>query len=138
VAKHIFYNASVVVNGVDLSDHVESVSVEVTTEDQAADAMGDTQRYDMPGLLKFSDPQMTFYQDFAAAKVYATFYALWAARSTFNVVVKNDAGANSATNPAWTLPVFVGKAPIFSGKHGERHMAPVTLKLAGTYTVATS
>lgn len=138
MAKHIFYNASVVVNSVDLSDHVESLTIEVNIEDQAADAMGDLQRYAMAGLLVVTDPTMTFYQDFAASKVYATIEALWAARSTFNIVVKNDSGANATTNPAWTLPVFVAKMPVFSGKHGDRHMAAVSFKMAGLYSIATS
>ena len=103
-----------------------------------AAAMGEIQDYDMPGTQNLGDPQITFYQDYAAAKVYATFFALFTARSVFNLVVKADAGANALTNPAWTIPVFVSKKPLLQGKRGDRHMAPVTLKAAGLMTIATS
>jgi hypothetical protein len=139
MAKHVIYNASVVVNGVDLSDHVESISgVEIGINNQAAAAMGEVQDYDMPGTQNLGDPVLTFYQDYAASKVYATFFPLFQNRTVFNLVIKADAGANATTNPAFTIPVFVMKKPLLSGKRGDRHMAPVTLKVAGAMTVATS
>lgn len=139
MAKHIFYNASVTVNGVDLSDHVEAVSgIDIGINNQAAAAMGEVQDYDMPGTQNLGDPMITFYQDYASSKVYATFIGLFTNRTTFNLVVKADAGANSATNPAWTIPCFVSKKPLMAGKRGDRHMAPVTLKVAGLMSIATS
>lgn len=138
MAKHIFYNNSLVVNGVDLSDHVEEVSLVATTNKQAAAAMGELNDYSMAGTLALSDISVTFFQDYAAAKVYATLYAAWAARTTFNIVAKPDAGATATTNPAWTVPVFVQSMPIMQGKRGDRHMAPVTLAVAGAHSVATS
>jgi hypothetical protein len=138
MAKHVLYNASVVVNGVDLSDHVESVEWVDEINGQAAAAMGEVQDYEMPGTLVVSPIQVTFYQDFAASKVYATLHPLWAARTTFNIVIKNDAGATAATNPAHTCPVFIGREPVISGQRGQRHMAPVTFKPAGLMTTATS
>jgi hypothetical protein len=138
MAKHIFYNNSCVVNGVDLSDHVEQVSLEIETNEQFASAMGDLTDYNMAGTLKVSNPQATFYQDYATSKVYITLYTAWAARTTFNLVLKADSGANAATNPAWTVPVFVKKMPVMTGKRGDRHMAPVEFSVAGAYSVATS
>lgn len=126
-------------NGVDLSDHVESISgLELGINGQMAAAMGELQDYDMPGTTTVSDPQVTFYQDYAAAKVYATFFPLWQNRTTFNLVVKADAGARSPTNPEWTVPVFISKKPLLQGKRGDRHMAPVTLKVAGAMSVLTA
>lgn len=138
MAKHIFYNASVVLNGVDLSNRVESVEVIMQTNKQAAAAVSEIQDYSMPGTIMVSDPKLNFYQDFAAANVYATLQAAWAARTVFDVVCKNDAGATAPTNPAWTIPVFVAEAPFLAGKRGERHMAPVTLAVAGVVTFATT
>lgn len=137
--KHILYDVSLVVNSVDLSDHVESITFgEMNINKQDAAAMGDLQDYSMAGTLMITDPQVTFYADFAAAKVYATLYAAWIARTQFNVVGKASSGAVSATNPAWTIPAFVAKCPMMSGKRGDRHMLPVTFAVAGTLTVATS
>lgn len=125
-------------NAIDLSDHVEEVSLVATTNKQFASAMGEVTDYNMPGTLAISDITATFYQDYAASKVYITLYTAWAARTTFNIVLKADSGANATTNPAWTIPVFVASMPVMQGKRGDRHMAPVTLAVAGLYTVATS
>jgi hypothetical protein len=138
VAKHILYNASVTVNGVDLSDHVESVSYTEGIEGQRADAMGEAQKYEMPGVLNIGDVTVNFFQDYAASKVYATIHPLVVARSTFNIIVKADAGANAATNPAFTLPVFVRNKPVFSGSKGAAHMTQVVFAPAGLQTIATS
>jgi hypothetical protein len=136
LAKHILYNSSVVVNGVDLSDHVESVSYTEGLDGQRADAMSEIQKYEMPGLVNISDLTVNFYQDYAAAKVYATIHPLVTARSIFNVVIKADSGANAPTNPAFTLPVFVRNNPVFSGTHGDRHMTTVVFAPAGVQSVA--
>lgn len=135
--KHILWDVSLLVNSVDLSDHVEQVTFgEMGTNGQAAAAMSEIQDYDMPGTLLISDPSVTFYHDFAAAKIYATLYAAWLARTVFNIVGKASSGSTSATNPQWTIPVFVGKAPMMTGKRGDRHMAPCTFKVAGVLSVA--
>lgn len=134
MAKHIFYNVSLVANSIDLSDHVESLTLEVGLNKQAAAAMQDLQDYDMPGTQVISNPVLTFYQDYATSKVYQTLQPLYTNRTVFNIVAKADAGANAASNPAWTVPVFIMKMPIMTGKRGDRHMAPVTLAAAGLAT----
>ncbi|CAB4192488.1 hypothetical protein UFOVP1236_40 [uncultured Caudovirales phage] len=136
MAKHIFYDNSLVVNAVDLSDHVEDISLVATTNKQMASAMGELNDYNMPGTLALSDITATFYQDYASAKVYATINAAWAARTTFNIVMKPTSGAASATNPQWTVPVFVSSMPVMSGKRGDRHMAPVTFTVAGAHSIS--
>lgn len=137
--KHVLWDVSMVVNGVDLSDHVESVTFgEMGTNKQAAAAMSEIQDYDMPATITITDPVVTFYADFAAAKIYATLYAAWIARTTFNLVGKASSGAKAPTNPEWTIPVFVGKAPMVNGARGARHMAPCTFAVAGVLSVATA
>ena len=105
-------------------------------EGQRADAMSESQKYELPGLINIGDVTVSFYQDFATSKVYATIHPLVVARSVFNIVMKADAGATSATNPAFTLPVFVRSAPVFNGTHGDRHMTQVVFAPAGLQTIA--
>lgn len=138
MAKHCLYNVSAVVNGVDLSTMLQSIEINVNTNALQAAGMQERQDYSIPGTDVIDDPQLTFDQDYAAAKVYATFMALWQAHTTFNIVAKVDAGATAATNPAWTIPVFVKKMPLLQGSRGDKHMAPVTLAVAGALSVATS
>lgn len=136
MAKHILYNASMFVNGVDLSDHVESVSYTEGLNGQPAAAMSEAQDYEMPSTIKISDVTVNFYQDFATSKVYQTIHPLVIARSIFNIVVKADAGANAPTNPAFTLPVFVRNNPVFNASRGDRHMTQVVFAPAGVQQVA--
>lgn len=138
MAKHILYNASVVLNSVDLSDHVESVSFTAELNDQDAAAMADVEDYSMPGTRKISDIKLKLYSDFAASKVYATLSPLFTNRTSFNCVLKADAGATATTNPQFTTSVFVKSLPLIDGKRGDRHMTDVVLKPAGAMAIATS
>ena len=133
--KHIFYDCSLVVNSVDLSDHVEKFELMMGLNDHPAAAMGELQDYSLPGTQVVGDPKITFFMDYAASKVYATLYAAWAARTIFNIVAKASSAADGATNPAWTVPCFVKDAPVMGGTRGDRHMADVTLKVAGAISV---
>ena len=125
-------------NGVDLSDHVESLTLEVGQENADNTPMGSIQRYGVPGMQTITNPTMTFYQDYATGKVYATLVALWQGQTIFNVVCKADAGARALTNPEWTVPVYLAKMPVLMGRRGDRHLAPVTCAAAGLATIATS
>ena len=134
--KHIFYDCSLTVNGVDLSNRLEKLEIMVGTNKQVGAAMGDVQDYSIPGTLTIDDISAEFYQDYNASQVYATLRAAWENRTTFNIVAKASSAATSATNPAWTIPVFVAKMPVMQGGRGDRHMAPVSLAVSGAYSIA--
>lgn len=136
--KHMLYDCVLSVNGVDLSNRVEMLEFTVKTNAFRGDAMGDQQQYELPGLYVVDDIKVTFYQDYAAAKVYATLYAAWSVPQTiFNVVGKASSGATAATNPQWTIPCFVKQMPLMKGTHGDRHMSDATFGVAGNISVAT-
>ena len=134
--KHILWDASLTVNGVDLSAYVERIELRVGTNKQVGAAMGNLQDYSIAGTLTIDDVSVEFFQDYNTAKLYATLRAAWEARTTFNIVGKASSAATSATNPAWTIPVFVGSMPVFQATRGDRHMAPVSLAVAGDYSIA--
>lgn len=133
--KHILYDVSLTVNSVDLSNRVERLEIRLGTNKQVGAAMGDVQDYSIPGTLTIEDITAEFYQDYDTAKVYATLYAAWLARTNFNIVAKATSGASSSTNPQWTIPVFVAAMPVMGGTRGDRHMSPVTFAVAGAYSV---
>ncbi|HYE85654.1 MAG TPA: hypothetical protein VEA16_04835 [Vicinamibacterales bacterium] len=138
MAKHVLYNPTISLNGVDLTDHVESVEFTVELNDQDAAAMGDVEDYSMPGTRKVSDIKVKMYQDFAASKTYATLMTLWTNRTSFNTVIKPDSAAVAATNPQFTVSTFIKSFPVVAGKRGDRHMTDVVLKPAGVLAIATS
>ena len=121
-----------------MSDHVKSVSYTTTTNGQPAAAMGDVEDYEMPGTRKVGDITLEMYQDFAASKTYATLQTLWTNRTSFNAVIKADAGANATTNPAFTTSVFIRSIDVFKGTRGDSHMTQVVLAPAALTTIATS
>lgn len=135
MAKHVLYDAFVSIGGTDLTDHVHSISYELNIEGQQAAAMGEAQSYEMAGVSSISDIQIEYYQDFAASKTWASHKAMWTGRSTASLIVKPASGAESATNPAFTVAVFVKKLPAVTGSRGDRHMAPVTYGVAGALTI---
>lgn len=136
MAKHVFYNASVLLNSVDVSDRVESVEFTLGINGQPAAAQGEVQDYEMPGTQTISDITLNMYQDFAASKTYATIKPLWANRATFNAVIKPDAGGVAATNPQFTVPVFIKAFPPISATRGDRHMTQVVLGIGGVLQIA--
>lgn len=135
MAKHVLYDAVVNANGTDLSDHVDSVQYTTGINPQPAAAMGEVQDYDMPGTQTISPITVTFYQDFAVTETYATLQALQQSRSTFPLIVKPTSAADSATNPAFTLSVFIASLGFVNGTRGERHMTQGVFQPAGLLTI---
>lgn len=123
-------NATIIVGGVDLSNHCESVTVQEGAETGAFHAMSDETAYLTPTLFTWS-VSATFFQDFAAANVDATIRALMAARTVFPLLVRPDSAAISATNPAWSGSAFISSYSPIQGAHGAVAMAAVTFSPAG-------
>jgi hypothetical protein len=135
MANYAFTNALVTVNGVDLSDQVAAVSLEVSGDSLDNTAMGDTYRSRIGGLLDTSWT-ITFHNDHAASEVETT---LWSAINTVvTCTLKPVNAATSATNPLFRQSVHIsGFAPV-GGSVGDLAQVSVTWPGAGTLTRATS
>lgn len=131
MAKHVLYNAVVVINSVTLTDRVRKVSYSVGTNKQAAAAMSEVQDYSMPSTLLVKPITIEFYQDYAATNVYITHRTIWDARSSVVLTVKADSAADSATNPNFTITVFVSDMDYINGSRGDVHVNSVTYEPAG-------
>lgn len=124
MATFVLTDASVVVNSVDLSDHVQSVTVTANRETQDDTVMGNTARSNSAGL-KASQISVTFLQDFAASEVDATLWTLYDAGTEHTVVVKSTSAAVGATNPTYTLTGFISSYAPIGGTVGSQHVTPV-------------
>lgn len=125
MADFVFKDALVVINSVDLSDHVASVSLDYNAETPDNTAMGDTTRSFIPGLL-VKGMSVEFHQDFAASNVDATIFPLVGA-AAFPVRVRaSKTGAISATNPEYQGNMIVENYPIFGGSVGDHARTTVT------------
>ena len=135
MAAFMLNNASVVINSVDLSDHVTSVTFSEDAAQLETTAMGDD-NITMIGGLKSGSVDLEFNQDLASAKTQATIRPLLGTVTT--VVVKNDAGATAATNPSFTFSALVTEWPSINGTVGELATASVSWPITGAVVQATS
>ena len=129
MAKFVLKDASITVNGVNLSDHVSSVTIESSFDEVDFTAFGSKYKEIGQGI---GDATITLavFQDFAAASVDATLWPLSQSGATFPVVVKPTSLAVSATNPSYTMTAVLLSFNPLAGAVGEASTTDVTLRNA--------
>ncbi len=133
MAKEITRDAFIQVNGVNLSDHCSSVSVESTADDVDLTTFT-TSGYKEYGVgFKDATITATFFQDYAATSVHTTLQPLYDASGTFSVYVKMHQTATTATNPRIELTTarMFGYTPL-AGDVGDASTMDVEFRNAGT------
>jgi hypothetical protein len=129
MAKHVLKDGVLFVNGVDLSDHVQAMSVEVTRPEIDVTAMGNDYMDILPGIAD-ATVTVTFFQDYAAAKVYATLQPLALSDTPFPIRMRASSAAISATNPEVQMNVLMyGFSPI-GGDVGSANTLEVSFRNA--------
>ncbi len=134
----VFFNQSVTVtvNSVDLTDHITSVSgFNETCADIQTTAMGET-NISRIGGLKDSSVSITFLNDFAASKVYATLASLLG--TAVPVTIQPVAGSATATNPKKTGSCLITELPFIDGSVGDLAEVSVTWPVTGAISTVTS
>lgn len=129
-----YTDAYLVINSVNLSDHVKSVTLTVDGAVLDSTAMTDTWTESIGGL-KSGSLAVTFNDDFASGSVDATLWPLLNTSTTFEL--RPTSGAVSATNPKWTGSVQVNSLSVGGGV-GELAAKSVTFPTTGAVTRATS
>tara|TARA_Y100000401_G_scaffold116364_1_gene121928 strand:- start:318 stop:728 length:411 start_codon:yes stop_codon:yes gene_type:complete len=129
-------DASVVINSVDLSDHVRSVTLSITSEELDTTAMSATGFRTRAGGLKDGSLAIEFNQDFASSEIDATFNGIIGTVVAF--VIKPTSGSVSSTNPSYSGNVLITEySPIANGV-GELATLTVTFPTSGAITRAVS
>lgn len=135
MARIVLTDAKITINGVNLSDHITSVSL--STSDDVVDTSafgGGGARTRVAGLADNS-VTLEFAQDYAAANVEATIYPLLGTLTTV-VVTPTSATGGTATNPSYTFSALVSEWQPLSGAVGELATASVTWPISGVITKA--
>jgi len=134
----VFLNnkVGVKVNSVDLSDHVQSVTLNRTFDELEVTAMGDSGHKFVKGL-EASSVTIDFLNDTATANVLQTLQAAWGTNVTV-VLLQEKGTAVSATNPLYTMTCLVNNTTDINGATGDLGMQSVTWNVSGTVAVATS
>lgn len=127
----VLINPQIIINSVDLSSHVDTVTIEQLYADVDISTFGTASKQHAAGL---SDNKLTlnFLQDFAVASVDATIFPLVGGTTTFNV--KPVSGATSSTNPAYTGTVLILQWKPLDGKVGAAAVASVAWPISGNVT----
>tara|TARA_R110000868_G_scaffold146250_1_gene367032 strand:+ start:415 stop:825 length:411 start_codon:yes stop_codon:yes gene_type:complete len=126
-------NPTCTINSVDLQDQCHAATLTVKYDALESTAFGGTSRVFTAGL---GDHEFTveLYMSYAASETYAQLYALVGTATT--VTIKPTTGANSATNPAFTLTgSYLESLPVIDAKLGELSTISLTFK-GGVYSVA--
>lgn len=129
MAITILRDASVVVNGVDLSNHVDTVEIDTKYDVVDVSAMGSTFKQKLLGLGD-ATIKVNFFQDYAAGEVDATLQALAGSNTSFPVVVKPTSAAPSTTNPSYTMQSLLPEYTPINGKVGAASMTQITFENA--------
>ena len=132
----VLTNAQVTVNGVDLSNHVDSVEVQTNVDDVDITAMGASAHQHAPGLRN-DKITVNFLQDFAASSVDATLFPLLG-NTGFTVKVVPVNTTVSTTNPSYTATCVLFTYSPLSGKVGERSDTSVEFQATGLIVKATT
>ena len=135
MAEFVLSNAFLSVNSVDLSAYVTSITISQSADSVEDTSMGDTARSYIGGLTT-GTLDISFNQDFAAAKTEATIYPLIGTTTT--CVVRPTAAAVGTTNPSYTATVLVTEWTSVEGSVGDLATASVSWPIVGNLVKATS
>lgn len=136
MAALVLTNAYITVNGVDLSDHITSVTINTNRDVIETTAFSSTAARTRVAGLADNAVTLEFQQDYATSSVEATIYPLIGSATT--VVVKPNGSTTSSTNPSYTFSALVSEWTPLNGAVGELATASVTWQISGAITKATA
>jgi hypothetical protein len=133
MARLVLTNAYITINGVNLSDHIASVTLTTTDDVIETTAFGTSARTRIGGLADNS-VALEFHQDYATSSVEATIYPVIG--TTTALVVKPNGATTAADNPSYTFNALVSEWTPLNGAVGELATASVTWPIDGNITKA--
>lgn len=130
MAKFVLKDASVSVDGTDLSAWASSVTIDTPADEVEITTFGGDYREFAQGL-KDATITVAFFQDFGASAVHATLGPLHEAGTAFDLVIKPTSDAVGATNPSWTTSVVLYNYQPLAAAVGEAATLDVSFRHAG-------
>lgn len=135
MAVLVLTNPVITVNSVDLTNHVDSVSIEQTFADVDTTAFGSSAKTRVAGL---GDHKVTieFQQDWAASSVQQTISPLIGQTTT--VTVKPVNATTTSTNPVYWFTALITDWKPLDGKVGDLVKISVTWPISGAVNTSTT
>ncbi len=128
MAKFITKDYSVTIDGDDFSSSLNSVTLDITVEEQETTAFGNNSRTRIGGL-KDGSVSLDFHQDFGASSVDETLFPLLG--ETVTITIAPTSAAESATNPTYTFDCLVTQYQPFANAVGELATLSVSWPVTG-------
>ena len=135
MAKLVLTNPSITIGGIDLSDHINNITLETKYDIIETTTFGSTSKSRVAGLADNS-VSLDFMQDFGSSSVESTIYPLLGTATT--IVIKPVAGTTTTTNPQYTISAVVSDWTPLKAGIGQLATASVTWPISGAITKATA
>lgn len=115
MAKIVLKDAFVLVNAVNISDHVSEVTIETSRDEVDVTSMGDVNKEILAGIGD-ATITVTVFNDYAAGALDSVMFPLSTTNTPFTVEVRPTSGARSTSNPAYVMTsLMFGYSPIAGG-----------------------
>lgn len=124
-------NGYLKVGTLDVSDHAQEMSLEMSVEALPHDAHGDGVAFVTGGLLNWSI-RGVMYQDFAAGSIDATLYPYLTGAAVVAVIMRPDNSAVTVNNPEYSGSAILVQYQPMGGRHGSNMTTPFQLQAAGS------
>jgi hypothetical protein len=135
LAPTVLTDAMIILNAVTISDHGNKVEIPFSVENEETTAFGAGWKAFVGGL-KSAQLNITFLNDFVAANLDATTFALLGTVVTFEV--RPTSAARGTSNPAYTGSVLVDSWKPISGDVGKLATTDVSWPTTGVVLRQTS
>lgn len=139
MARIVLTDAKVTINGVNLSDHIASITINESVDVVETTAFSSTAAKTRVAGLKDNSVTLEFHQDFASSSVEQTINGASSLVGTVTAIVVTPTSSSvSATNPSYSFNALVSEWTALSGAVGELSTASVTWPISGAITKATA
>lgn len=138
MARIVLTDAKVTINGVNLSDHISSITLNESADVVETTAFSNTAKTRVAGL-RDNSVTLEFHQDFGSNSVEQTINGTTSLVGTVtSIVVQPTSSAVGTTNPTYSFSALVAEWTPLNGSVGELSTASVTWPISGAITKATA
>jgi hypothetical protein len=133
MAKFVLTDVKTTINGVNFSDHLASVTIDLTADEVETTSFGGSGFRTRVGGLKDGSITLSFHNDFGTSGSDAVDSTIWSLFNTAaTVVVTPTSSAVSPSNPSYSGLFLVSQVNPVSGSVGDLATRDVTWPVAGT------
>jgi hypothetical protein len=131
----VLFDAFILINATNVSDHGNKIELPISADEEDTTAFGQTWKA-RTGALKDASVNIDFINDFVAAGLDATMFALLGTVVTFEV--RPTSAARSTANAAYTGSIFIKEWKPIVGNVGKLVISSVSFPTSGPVLRQTS